>query len=369
MELKNIKKLFNYITTSKTHFNKLVTIKKYLAITPDTELKSDISFDELYEEAVKVVGKQDFKKNTKDETGYFSMLSKDESTIAVMLGILAFALSREVDLHGTSLEKAIDKILPKGYDTNNPFDVKEGLGHRIFGHDPAVFGLKNIPADTLIKVKNIETGERNLIKIGELLGVGTNGEVSMWDLIWKFYGNNSNKLLGIVNCLKHTIVHFAKDLLTPAGLPIPFSSLFEKYEYYEHLNAHGIMYKNSLMQKLDNLGIKLKASDFAAFFLIESFFLVYFKTNKVDEYKSQDIKLISIGTCISMQMAAIALGQGLQQGKRGRNKITPGGKINPMLSVAFVKLTLQEIKSIYKARKYINDIYDNHYPEVKINGQ
>ena len=369
MKLKFVQKCWNYIAPNKTYFDKQSTIQEYLAITPDSELKTDLSYEELYEEALKVVGKQDFKKNTKDDPTYFSMLSKDESTIAIMLGILAFAVSREVDLHGTSLEKAIDKVLPKCYDTNNPFDVKEGLGHRIFGHDPAVFGLKNIPADTLIKVKNIETGERQLVKIGEFIGVGTKGNVSMWDLIWKFYGNNSNKLLGVVNCLKHTIVHFSKDLLTPAGLPLPFSSLFEKYEYYENLNAHGIMYKNSLMQKLDNWGIKLKASDFAALFLIESFFLVYFKSNNTDNYKKQDFKLLSIGTCISMQMAAIAFGQGLQQGKRGHKKIIPGGKINPMLSVAFVKLTLQEIKSIYKARKHINLTYDNHYPEVKNNGK
>ena len=301
-----IKTILNLFGSDKNFFDKEATIKEYFALVPEQDRKEVSSYEELYEEALKVVEKQNFEKNVQEQGDYFHILTGNESTIAVLLGILAFAVSREVDTHGTDLEKAIDKILPKGYDTNNPFDVKEGLGHRIFGHDPALFGLKNIPSDMPIKVK-IESGDRIVVKIGEFLGVGTTGKVSMWDLIWKFYGNDNNKLSGIVNCLKHTIIHFAKDILTPAGLPMPLTTIFEEYRYYENLEAHGIMYKGSLMQKLDNMGIKLKASDFASFFLIETFFAVYCKANKMDKSAKQDLKLISMGTCISMQMAVVAL--------------------------------------------------------------
>ena len=35
-----------------------------------------------------------------------------------------------------------------------------------------------------------------------------------------------------------------------------------------------------------------------------------------------------------------------------------GGKLNPIMSLAFLKLTFQEMHSIYKARKEINKVYD-----------
>lgn len=354
-----LKKLQNLFGSDKSFFDKEATIKEYFELVPEQDRKEVSSYEELYEEALKHVEKQDFEKNVEEQGDFFYSLSGNEATIAVLIGAFAFMISREVDTHGSSIEKAIDKVLPKGYDTNNPFDVKEGLGHRIFGHDPALFGLKNIPSDTLIKVKLEETGKRQLVKIGDYLGVGTNGKVSMWDLIWKFYGNDQNKFSGIVNCLKHTIVHFAKDILTPAGLPIPLASIFEKYHYYENLNAHGIMYKNSLMRKLDNLGIKLKASDFASLLFIESFFAIYCKANKMDKSAKHDLKLIAMGACISMQMAEVVFSKELHIGKKGIAKMLPGGKLNPVMSIAFLKLAFQEMSSVYKARKDVNRGYDS----------
>lgn len=352
------KTMQNLFGSDKNFFDKEATIKEYFALVPEQDRKEVSSYEELYEEALKVVEKQDFEKNVQEQGDYFHILNENESTIAVLLGILAFAVSREVDAHGTDLEKAFDKVLPKGYDTNNPFDVKEGLGHRIFGHDPALFGLKNIPADMPIKVKT-EDGKRSVIKIGEFLGVGTDGKVSMWDLIWKFYGNDDNKISGVVNCLNHTIVHYVKDLLTPAGLPLPLTTIFEKYKYYDNINAHGIMYKDSLMQKLDNLGIKMKASDFAAFFLIESFFAIYCKANHMDTPSKHDMKLIAMGTCISMQMATILLSKELHIGKKGIPKMAAGGKLNPILSLAFLKITFQEMHLVHNARKDINKVYSS----------
>lgn len=359
-----LKKLCNLFGSEKSFFDKEATIKEYFKRVPEQERKVVSSYEELYEEALKFVEKQDFEKNVKEQGDYFHILTGNEATIAVLIGVLAFAISREVDTHGTELEKAIDKVLPKGYDTNNPFDVKEGLGHRIFGHDPALFGLKNIPADMPIKIKS-ESGDRTIVKIGNYLGVGTSTKVSMWDLIWKFYGNGDDKLLGVINCLKHIIVHFAKDLLTPAGLPLPLTTIFEEYKFYENLEAHGIMYKDSLMQKLDNMGIKLKASDFASLFLIETFFAIYCKANKMDTSTKKDLKLISMGTCISMQMAVLTFSKELHLGKKGVPKAKPGGKLNPVLSVVFLKLTLEEMSSLYKARQEVNRTYDTIGREVE----
>ena len=351
--------------SKKRFFDKEATIKEYFSIVPPEERKHFETYEELYQEALRYVEPQNFNENTKDQEDFFQLLTADQKTIGVLLGAIAFAVSREVDTHGTELEKAIDKILPSGYDTNNPFDVKEGLGHRIFGHDPATYGLKNIPGDTNIKVKDLVTGERKIIKIAEFLGSDINSNVSMLDLIWKYYGNNDNKLSGIINCLKHTIVHFSKDLLTPAGVPLPFTTLFEEYHYYENLNAHGIMYKDSLMQKLDNIGLNLKASDFAAYFVIKSFISIYCKKNKMDNSAKDDLELISMGTCISMQTAALVFGQQLQVGKRGIPKKVPGGKINPILSIGFAKVAIKEMYSVCKERRRVNKEYEKKYKVVK----
>lgn len=94
-----------------------------------------------------------------------------------MLGMIAYGVAREVDINGSKIEVAIDKMLPKGYDVNNPFDTKKGYGHRIFGHDHATFGLKNIPGDVLISVKDSTSGKSTPIRIGDFLGKSTSGKV------------------------------------------------------------------------------------------------------------------------------------------------------------------------------------------------
>ena len=227
--LKEIKNLFG---KDDYFFDKEATIKEYFALVPPNKRKKVENYEELYEEALKYVEKQSFKENTKEQDNYFHEISQDEGILAVFLGILSYGVAREIDTNGTNVEKAIDKMLPKDYDVNNPFDVKKGYGHRIFGHDPVTFGLKNIPGNLNIDIKDIYTGKNYIVKISEFLGKDVNSKVSMWDLIWKFYGNNKKPLNGIVNCLSHTIIHFAKDIFTPAGLPLPFVSLFNEYTEY-----------------------------------------------------------------------------------------------------------------------------------------
>lgn len=245
--------------------------------------------------------------------------------------------------------------MPNNYDTNNPFDTKEGHGHRVFGHDPLTFGLKTIPANTLIKVK-YGNDPRKLIKIGDFLGVGTDGKVSMWDLIWKFYGNDTDKVSGIMNCIKHSIVHFSKDLLTPAGLPLPFVTVFNKYEYFENLDASALQYKDSLMKKCVQNSLTLKASDFVSFFVIESFLKIY--CTKRDIHFKQEMKLLAMGTCLSLQMATIVLRKGLIVKKKGSKEYIAGGNANVLMMSTFAKLTLQEIIYLGKCRKAINREYD-----------
>lgn len=355
--LNHIKNLFG---SDKSFFDKEATIKEYFELVPEKDRKSCETYEELYQEALKHVGKQSFEENTADMENYFYELSKDEGTIAVLLGIVAYASARIIDEEGKNIEEAIDEALPKDYDVNNPFDAKEGFGHRIFGHDPATFGIKNIPGDTIIKVKYGDATRKVPVRIGEFLGVGTDGKVSMWDLIWKFYGDDADKAAGIMNCIKHSIIHFSKDLFTPAGMPLPFVTLFNKYERFENLNASALQYKDSLIQKCDKLHLQLKASDFVSFFVIESFLRFYCKSKNLGDKERgfvQDMKLIAMGTCLSLHMATIVMGDTLLVKKRGNKPIISGGKANVLMMSAFAKISLQEVIMVSKERNAINKAY------------
>lgn len=370
------RKIKSLLDTDKVFFDKEATIKEYFALVPPEKRRRVNDYDELYQEALKFVEKQDFVKNTANLDDYFHEISKDEGMVAVFLGIIAYGVAKEVDKNGSEIEQAIDKMLPKDYDVNNPFDVKKGYGHRIFGHDPATFGMKNIPGDLLIQVKDSVTGKYSPIRIGEFLGKGISSNVSMWDLIWKFYGNNKTPLKGIINALSHTIIHFAKDLFTPAGLPLPFVSLFNEYQKYMNMgkSVSTIKYQDSFMYKMDNQKINMKASDFASYFLIESFLYFYceYTSNSkgITDRKGfkQDMKLISMGTCISLQMSTIVLGNELQVGKRGNKSMIPGGKVNVLMTGTFFKVALQDMGSILKARHKINESYKTKYMEDYYNG-
>ena len=353
------KRITNLLWTDKSFADKQITIEQYLKYAPKEMLTKNRSFEDLYEDAVNYIGKQNFDELTKNIDPDIYPLSKDQGIIAVFLGMLAFAAAKEVDEHGSDMEQAINKVLPKDYDTNNAFDLRRGYGHRIFGHDIAAFGIDSIPAGSVIQVKSEITGKIGPMVIADFLGVDINCEVSMWDIIWKFYGDNDNKLSGVSNCLKHTIVHFGKDILTPNGLPLPFVSLFNKYEKFN--SGVALQYNQSLYKQLNDLHINMKASDFASLGLIEGFTTFYFasiekkNSNKILE---NEFKLVAMGTCICMQMAKIIIHDELQIGKKGNSPMVPGGNANLLLIGSFMKLTVQEMLSIANMRKLINDKYD-----------
>lgn len=361
MSIKDVlHKLANLFGTDRYFFDKEATIKEYFDLVPESERPKAASFEELYQIALTYVDKQDFKANTANQINFFHELSADEGFIAVFVGCVAYAVAREVDAHGADIELAIDKMLPNTYDINNPFDLKQGYGHRIFGHDPATFGLKNIPADMLIKVKPEGASSKTIMTIAEFLGVAKDANVSMWDIIWKFYGDTGNKFKGIMNCLGHTIAHFGKDIFTPAGLPLPLTSLFNEYIQYENREGHYIWYKDSLLQKLDNMKLNMRASDIASFAFIESIIEVYCNLKKPDTDMTgfrRDMKLLAMGTCLSIQFASVLIGNDMQV-KDGTKGMIPGASFNLLLTGAFLKITVQEMTSVISARTAINYYYD-----------
>lgn len=355
-----INKIKNLFGSDTYYQDKVVTVEKYLSMMSG-ELPVVEDFEELYQIAEKYIGKQSFNEVTSGQPDYFHELSRNEGIIAVFVGCFAYAIAKEVDNHGSDFEKAIDDILPKNYDINNPFDLKKGYGHRIFGHDPIAFGIKNIPADLVIKAKKEGENKAVAMTVADLLGCEKNDIISMWDIIWKFYGSE-NKYKGIMNCLGHTIVHFAKDIVTTAGLPLPLISLFNNYSKLGNETAHYLNYKDSLMQKLDNMKLNMKASDFASYIFLESIIDLYCKTTKVDTDSigfKNDMKLLSMGTYLSIQMASVLLGDEIQL-KKGSKKVIPGAKINLLMSGSFLKIVVKEMTSVISARSALNRYYEQN---------
>lgn len=213
--LKNIKDII-FFEKDEEFFDKEATIKEYFSVCPTEKRKEVKSYDELYEEALKYVNKQNFEENTQMVDNYFEELCNEDVVIVILTGVFAYKIACWVDEYGKGWEKKLDEILPNGFDKNIPNDFKIIVG---------------------------KNGHRNIYKpIGDVLN--KDGNISMLDLIWHYYGKDKiNPLYVFFNCMGHTIVHFAKDLLTSEGLPLPFSSLLYQYKLYNTENRKMTGYK------------------------------------------------------------------------------------------------------------------------------
>lgn len=359
----------------KDFFDKEATIKEYFAVCPPEKRRHVDSYEELYLEALKYVSKQNFTENTKDQEDYFYEMSGIDGSVAVLIGVFAYIIAMQVDKNGKKLEKKIDELLPKDFDKNNPFDTKIGKGHRDFGHDPLTFGIKNIPPDYPIFVG--KSGKNNMyLPIGELLG--KTGNISMLDLIWHYYGKSAkNPIAGIFNCAGHTIVHFAKDLLTSEGVPLPFTSLFNEYinlaDEEEMLglgksmamDQSDYLVTNKVNDAVNKVNGNMKASDFATLGFIEGMCKLYSASKKLGEREksfNRDLKILSMGTCIMVQMSSLIIGQ--YRGKNAKGMI-PGAKLNVIMTGALLKNMTQEMAVVVKARHEVNVEYDKRLKALK----
>lgn len=352
----------------KDFFDKEATIKEYFAVCPPEKRRHVDSYEELYLEALKYVSKQNFADNTKDQEDYFYEMSQLDASIAILTGVVAYAIAYNVDKNGKKIEKGIDKILPAGYDVNNPFDIYDGGGkHRdYFGHDIFSFGLKNIPND--FELRFCKSKHDNIVlPIGQI--ADKDGDISMLDLIWAFYGKDaSNPIAGIFNCAGHTIVHFAKDLFTSEGIPLPFTSLF-----YEYMPSYEVDMKGEIESKFKKFDINkeigkvngnMKASDFATMGFIDGMCKLYSASKKLGEREksfNRDLKILSMGTCIMIQMSSLIIGQRYQK-KKG---MIPGAKLNVIMTGALLKNMTQEMAVVVKARHEVNSEYDKRLKALK----
>lgn len=392
-------------------FDKEATIKEYFKVCPPEKRRKVSNYDELYLEALKYVKKQSFEENTKDMEDYFYEMTMDEGVVAVCIGIFAYNIACDIDKNGKEWEKKLDKKVNREatikeylkkcppeerkkvnsrdelykvakkyvgkqiYDRNNPFDKRLGKNHRTFGHDIFAFGLKSIPNDYPVYKEKI-MGINDYETIGEYLSK-EDGRITMLDLIWHEYGAKENSLLeGIFSCVGHTVVHFAKDLLTPDGVPLPFSSLKNDYiplEGDDIFDQNDYILENKFNEWVDKYNGNMKASDFVTLGFIESMCKLYTAQKKLGEKAesfNRDLKIIAMGTCIMIQMSSMILNQKniIKKGKdKGKKAMVPGAKWNVILTGAMMKAMTQEMTEVTKVRKEVNKSYSQKINEVKTN--
>lgn len=291
---KNFSKLF-IAESDKAYWDKKATVLEWQKQT-GKKLSPDSTNQAIYESAIKDGYNVSWKTLSDGLPDYFIELSHLDVTFAISIGILTAFTAMLVDRIGSekseketgikSLEKRISEMAEKGYDKNNPFDLRSGANHRKVGHDFFSFNKDIIPGEYIMRDKS-----GNLRKVADIVGSSTKGKFSMSDLINATYGTNTNNFFsGIWDKIAHTIHHLAKDIVTPNGLPLPFTELLNKFS--EANNVSGYKVTNELLDNVQNEFVSLRASDFTSVGFIRLTHSVLYRI-KETEWKNFDKNTIS----------------------------------------------------------------------------
>lgn len=292
--LKNFSKLF-IAESDKAYWDKKATVLEWQKQT-GKKLSPDSTNQAIYESAIKDGYNVSWKTLSDGLPDYFIELSQLDVTFAISIGILTAFTAMLVDRIGSkkseketgikSLEKRISEMAEKGYDKNNPFDLRSGANHRKVGHDFFSFNKDIIPGEYIMRDKS-----GNLRKVADIVGSSTKEKFSMSDLINATYGTNTNNFFsGIWDKIAHTIHHLAKDIVTPNGLPLPFTELLNKFS--EANNVSGYKVTNELLDNVQNEFVSLRASDFTSVGFIRLTHSVLYRI-KETEWKNFDKNTIS----------------------------------------------------------------------------
>ncbi|MCO4512944.1 hypothetical protein Si112_00272 [Streptococcus infantarius subsp. infantarius] len=292
--LKNFSKLF-IAESDKAYWDKKATVLEWQKQT-GKKLSPDSTNQSIYESAIKDGYNVSWKTLSDGLPDYFIELSQLDVTFAISIGILTAFTAMLVDRIGSekseketgikSLEKRISEMAEKGYDKNNPFDLRSGANHRKVGHDFFSFNKDIIPGEYIMRD---ESG--NLRKVADIVGSSTKEKFSMSDLINATYGTNTNNFFsGIWDKIAHAIHHLAKDIVTPNGLPLPFTELLNKFS--EANNVSGYKVTNELLDNVQNEFVSLRASDFTSVGFIRLTHSVLYRI-KETEWKNFDKNTIS----------------------------------------------------------------------------
>lgn len=312
----------------------------------------------------------------------FKSIDKKNFDISIVIGGIVSLLAVITDTCGKSVEKKINvveikdfngnKISIEDFDTGNAFDLKTGSGHREYiGHDFNFF--KTIPGDFVV-AKGQNAGKT----LNEIIGLDKDTH-TFFRFLKATYNLEGSFIDTISKIIKITSVHMLKDIVTPDGLPIPFSSIFTKF-IPKLTNACGYTNTNELNKLLgDELG-HIKFSDINSFVLIKALVNIYFKHNYKDVNLSKRAKkalknqmyIVAMATTITMQLFIMLFGKN----DKGSNKVNRG-KVNQILLISFIRNCNQlmkncsddnkDILNVYKTRKAILGGVKMKYPMEEYN--
>lgn len=295
------------------------TKKKFWNTESDDEFWKRISLKKKKYENKLTKEQCEYLKNIKFDDEIVNICEMDTANIemAILIGLLAGELAILIDKNGKNIEKKINKmrikhkqniISIKEFDNKNIFDIKMGKNHRSYiGHDFNF--LKKIPDDYVLP-----NGESARDYIKDDKTEDDKKAIKFYDLMKKRYELPDNILSAIPSIIKVTIVHMIKDLATDEGLPIPFTSIFTKFEKNIY-NTCGYSNSNKITEKLsEDLG-HIKLSDFNSCIVIKKLIDIYIKLKYkyLDEHTEKRLKsqfcIIADTTLIIFQMLVLRFGK------------------------------------------------------------
>ncbi|TXD36990.1 hypothetical protein FRC98_09620 [Lujinxingia vulgaris] len=246
--------------------------------------------DELYREAVEHTGHLSFSSLLRQyniETKFANLTSND-ILAATGIGVLG-ALTA---VWTSALGRKVEPKLWANYDRNHPSDYFTGKDHRYpFGHDVLNINQK-LPPGFIWRGRDV--GGKSLIQM----------------VNHAYPVSSGNPAAQALSSTTHLLVHWLRDFITPAGLPLPGSSRFTKWTK-NVLNTCGYSSNNALMDTLGREFGTLHASDFTSIGLIKILNKGYI-TQQASIYSpdrfqifDRQIKVISYGSCIIAQMAIL----------------------------------------------------------------
>lgn len=312
--IKRISQIF-VLENDKTYWDKKATVLEWQKRT-EKKLLSDSTNQDIYEAATKDGYNVSWESLASSLPDYFIELSTLDISFAISIGIITAFTAKIVDRIGSekseketgtkSLEKRISEMAEKGYDKNNPFDLRSGANHRKVGHDIFSFTKKTIPGDYVMRDK-----AGNLRKVADIVGASTKDKFSMSDIINATYGTGTNRFFdNIWDRLAHTVHHLAKDIVTPNGIPLPFTGLFNKFIANEN-NVSGYRVTNKILDNIQNEFCSMRASDFTSIGCINLCHTMLYQI-KESEWKKFDkdtiraskaqLKVLSYCSCVITQM-------------------------------------------------------------------
>ena len=345
---RTIKKLFT-IESDKSYWDKKATVLEWNRVE-GKKLPSDATNAEIYAAARTDGYDLSWKNISKDIPADFIELSKTDITFAIGTGIVAAFSAKHIDSIGSkksesevTLEGLFEKITPKNYDKNNAYDFRGGKGHRKVGHDMMGIFHKNIPG-----VYQLRNREGNLVSVASLIG-GHRDHYSQSEIMDAFYANSANGALGnLTSLVSHTFVHLIKDMVTPNGIPLPFSSFFNKFEVAENVSGYSV--KNSLLDNIQSEFNTLRASDFTTITFIDAIHRAYYQMKKKEwnqfdkenvKMTKAEMKIFTYSACILAQMSLYLFQKNDISSKndRGTNE-TDGGTFNWPMFLLVIKNAL-----------------------------